>query len=1010
MLGNMKGALVAPRDSVAPATTGRPPLVVVLPMHDTARAAGVADAALGFADRLEVVTLSPEVLWADEILKDKARAPKLEEAAERGLVGALVERFPGSTFMPLGSLATQAFMDHQGHKHDGFLKTLGRTWRQYPVGVPFVPNYDPAASQSFEGKRADFRRILWQAAHPEKMRAALPVEDRARLLDFAGACAEIDKIIAHHASGMIDHVVFDIETSSLNAWEGEIIMYSWAHDMDPCGYAVPLFVNNEVQHKDTPYKIPQVDFTITPDQRAALDAKVGELLRKVPIVGHNLKFDIKFCHWHQVAHIKDITIKDDTYVQAYLLYGRQAGQSLGLKALAQKCLGAEEWEAEKDDWLGRFQLLRDRHFANIPTGLLWKYAALDTYWNRELYAHLRSEAAPTKNLPVVVDLLTRAVKVFAEMELKGIKIDEPVRAYQEDQYRSVSEDIEVEIRRMPTVRRFIVDRMTPRLLEEEQRKLNPRCRRFYSPEEIELDAFNLRSAPQMKELVYGDKYYGLPVMEKFTTETGQGQVNKLAIAYFVDKLMKVGDSQRDEDDKRRKRQLQDLGVFDALAKLGLDPNEDFNEDVIKRAYHATAMGAHPDRGGDEEEMKAVNAAYERLGKVLEALMSATYSKDKIDETVAFLKLLRRYKRVDKLVRTYLTKMIAGHTYEGLYRPEFSHCSTITGRVGSGFHTMDNGSDVKRVFVSRWRERGGLFLAPDFSQLELRVGASLSGEDNMIEAFIAGADMHRITASKMYGLAPGDVSHEQRQNGKTLNFSVFFGKTERGLADQWGIELSEAQKFINGFFRGNPKLGKWIRGQKDLCKRYGFIVTPWGRMIRIENSQSHKRWEVEAAERQSVNYPVQSSATDIGIWSVVTLADRFAAQGFKSLLVGTVHDSIEVDVYPGELPRVLALFKEVCEAEVRRAHPWILCPLEISFEVGTSWGGGVEVAIEEAWDGGVLLKASGASGDIRRLVSDASLAYQVAHEVLEVERVKNDNLGDEKLVRDPEKWTSKIRFS
>jgi hypothetical protein len=376
------------------------------------------------------------------------------------------------------------------------------------------------------------------------------------------------------------------------------------------------------------------------------------------------------------------------------------------------------------------------------------------------------------------------------------------------------------------------------------------------------------------------------------------------------------------------------------------------------------------------------------------------------ETRTFLQLVARLKTFNKLLTTYIDSL-PEKSHEGSYKPEFNLSGTITGRLSSGFHTVPSKSDYKRVFVSRWEREGGLFLCGDQSQLEVRVGASIANERTLIDAYLAGADVHRDTAARIYRLTPEEVSADQREHGKRVNFGVFYGKTKYSLAADLGITPEEAQLILDGFFRGRDNLRSWIDGQHRLVERDKRVSTPFGRIIPVPDANSTDPKILSHAHNCSVNYPVQSAASDILVVSNNSVYQDMKRTGARSLFLGSVHDSLEYDVYPGELVYMIRLVKEECENRVRSRYPFIRCPLVMDISIGRSWGGGIEFKVKDLGEDYVVLEGTGLRKDHLQLEAVASRAYDYQREVITATPTSPKDFAEDIFVRDAEFWKARV---
>lgn len=354
------------------------------------------------------------------------------------------------------------------------------------------------------------------------------------------------------------------------------------------------------------------------------------------------------------------------------------------------------------------------------------------------------------------------------------------------------------------------------------------------------------------------------------------------------------------------------------------------------------------------------------------------------DVLEFVKAIETTKKDEKIHNSYVKNMDENIDKDGLVRTTYNLSGARTGRCSTSdisLHGMptrnaDDPLAVIKMFESRWRADGGLILAKDYGAMELRIVASLSGEQALIDAFLRGVDPHRVTAARIYGKPENEITTEERKAGKTINFGILYGMSEMGLAARLGCTVDEAKAMIRAFFAGYPDLGKWIAKQQDdvnsrvairegsgmmvpnprfrnrkpesrnnrkmilgnyIWDMHGYITTPIGRK-RILKNAGH--WDVSfasKAERQAVNTPVQSVASDIALEATIRIHNRFKREGLRSLVFGFIHDSIKSDVYPGEIEAVDFIMDEEMVKRPRELYPWLLLPVETDTEVGPSWG-------------------------------------------------------------------------
>lgn len=299
-------------------------------------------------------------------------------------------------------------------------------------------------------------------------------------------------------------------------------------------------------------------------------------------------------------------------------------------------------------------------------------------------------------------------------------------------------------------------------------------------------------------------------------------------------------------------------------------------------------------------------------------------------------LLLEYRGLAKLKSTYtdkLPKMINPTT--GRVHTRYAQAAVITGRLASSDPNLQNipvrtpeGRRVRAAFVAR---PGGSIVSADYSQIELRVMAHVSGDKNLRQAFERGDDIHRATASEVFGVAQPDVSSEQRRAAKAINFGLIYGMGEFGLAANLGITRDAARAYIDRYFARYPGVASYMERTKAKAHDQGYVETVFGRRLWLPEMRGAKGPRQKAAERAAINAPMQGTAADLIKMAMVAVQDWIAAQKLKALLIMQVHDELVLDVPADEVDTVTAqlpgLMCNVAELAV---------PLVAEVGVGPDW--------------------------------------------------------------------------
>ena len=292
-----------------------------------------------------------------------------------------------------------------------------------------------------------------------------------------------------------------------------------------------------------------------------------------------------------------------------------------------------------------------------------------------------------------------------------------------------------------------------------------------------------------------------------------------------------------------------------------------------------------------------------------------------------------HRGLKKLLGTYvdaLPKLINPRT--GQIHTSFNQAVTATGRLSSSDPNLQNipvrgedGKEIRKCFIP---EPGELFFSADYSQIELRVMAHLSGDKNMIEAFREGYDIHAATAARIYKEKIEDVSRDQRTKAKRANFGIIYGITVFGLAERLEISRDEAKQLIDGYFETFPDVHAYMEKAKELAREHGYAETFFHRRRYLPDITSHNATVRNFAERNAINAPIQGSAADIIKIAMVKIYERFRKEGIRSRMILQVHDELNFSVVPEEKKKVERIVLE----EMQNAYP-----LQVPLVADSGWG-------------------------------------------------------------------------
>ena len=299
-------------------------------------------------------------------------------------------------------------------------------------------------------------------------------------------------------------------------------------------------------------------------------------------------------------------------------------------------------------------------------------------------------------------------------------------------------------------------------------------------------------------------------------------------------------------------------------------------------------------------------------------------------------LVLEYRACTKLKSTYVDKLPALIDGNGRVHTTYSQAFTETGRLSSSDPNLQNipvrterGRLIRRAFVAR--DAGHVLLSADYSQIELRILAAMSGDRAMLEAFRRGEDIHRDTASRVYGVMPAFVTPEQRARCKMVNFGIIYGISAFGLSQRLKVPRREAADLIDAYFRLYPTIKGYMESSVAKARERGYAETVLGRRRTLRDINSRNATARQAAERDAMNTPIQGSAADLIKVAMVKVDRALRAGGLRAKMVLQIHDELVFDVPRGEVEKV----REIVTREMSSALDFGV-PLEVGVGVGDNW--------------------------------------------------------------------------
>lgn len=295
-----------------------------------------------------------------------------------------------------------------------------------------------------------------------------------------------------------------------------------------------------------------------------------------------------------------------------------------------------------------------------------------------------------------------------------------------------------------------------------------------------------------------------------------------------------------------------------------------------------------------------------------------------------------YRGLAKLKSTYIDALPAAvNPQTGRLHTRFNQTVAATGRLSSSDPNLQNipirGTEGQRIRSAFVAPKGYELLSADYSQIELRLLAHLSQDAGLIAAFKADEDIHRRTASEVFGVLPGTVSTEMRRTAKVINFGILYGMGAQSLARELGVAVKEAEAYIRQYFDRYPAVRTYLDRSRDAAREQGFASTIFGRRRRVSDLSSRDAFLVQAAERVAINTPIQGSAADVIKAAMIAIDQRIQREGVDASMLLQVHDELVFEVASADVPRCTDLVRQEMEGVLPLA-----VPLKVEIGVGDNW--------------------------------------------------------------------------
>ncbi len=332
--------------------------------------------------------------------------------------------------------------------------------------------------------------------------------------------------------------------------------------------------------------------------------------------------------------------------------------------------------------------------------------------------------------------------------------------------------------------------------------------------------------------------------------------------------------------------------------------------------------------------------FEKLGMPCKKKTKSGYSTaadvlEKLAPDYPIVDKILSYRTMTKLKSTYADGLAAYIGSDGRIHSKFNQTITATGRISSTEPNLQNipirmelGRQIRKVFIPK---DGCVLLDADYSQIELRILAHMSGDEKLIEAYNMAEDIHKITASQVFGVPLDEVTDQQRRNAKAVNFGIIYGISSFGLSQDLSISKKEADNYIKQYFETYPSIKAYIDGLVSSAKEKGYSVTMYNRRRPIPELSSSNFMQRSFGERVAMNAPIQGTAADIIKLAMINVYNALKNGGYKSKLILQVHDELLVETYKDEIDDVKNIISDGMKNAAR-----LRVPLEIDLQQGNNW--------------------------------------------------------------------------
>lgn len=719
-------------------------------------------------------------------------------------------------------------------------------------------------------------------------------EDYAALLTLDDVEEYLTFVWEGHHRGELPYIAIDLETmdgdrqDSLQWFrDGAIVSGIGISHKPYFGRVIPL---------DTAWHTFSGDL-----DRGVILGLLESLVGHVPIINHNLKYDLKWMK--RVLDIHPKKILGDTMLQAWSLFNRS--QAKNLDSLASRHTTMRQPKKEMKD-AKKKQPKGQRAMYFVSQEIYTNYVCRDVDAVMRLYKKFGSEIA--KLPPLLLgykQLMIKSIPIFTDIELAGVKMDTGMLAVLKVNLEKELYNIGIKLRQDPWVKeawaRYQVSKV-----HKVVKKHNIWC------EEINAKAAILPMCNNVEE----QRLQTWAILAVLNTQPLPAE----DVQKYVTRTMKA--------------------ICKQCEKLAADKDFGFGSiPALRELFYSVYgfnAGEHKTKKGEPSTDKdALDAMLSGVKRKLSENGINDAMRAYLNSAQFVLSGILEIRNKGKILTSYVSSLPKNISSDSHLYESFKIRATDTGRFASAFHTIPKESEVQKVFISRFDD--GLILQIDESQAEVRVAACLSNDQNLIAILLDEQDLHRQIAALLYGKAPGDITDEERQHSKTIVFGILYGRGSQAIADAEGMSLQEADGLIKSFWYRFSGFAAWAEQEKVRVRETEASWSPLGHRRLISEVRSVDRKVRAKADRRIVNSPIQSTASDLTLLAIHKLYNHIGKYNLQSKIFGYVHDSILVDCPVPELFNVAQHANYFMTDALRKDYPWITVPLKADCEIGATWG-------------------------------------------------------------------------